>query len=231
MTSVMIATPAYGGQVTEPYFQSVLKTVFEANRVGLPVAVFTQSNESLITRARNNMVSTFLESQFDQLLWIDADIQFDPANVLRLVNSPYEVTATAYPLKGVYWDAVAGDTAEAKQASSKQFVVNRVTDVVDDNGFAEVYDAGTGFMCIKRSALEKMVTEYPELEYRADDGGLADDQRKRYLFFDTMLDTMDDGVRYLSEDYAFCRRWQNIGGKVMLDTKGPALGHRGSYTY
>lgn len=231
MTNVMIATPCYGGQVTEPYFQSVLRAVLEAQKQGINVSVFTQQGESLITRARNNMVKFFLDSGFDQLLWVDADVAFDPMNLFRLVNSDYEVTATAYPLKTIDWAAVAGHTAEEKAESGKRFVVNRVSDENDGNGFAEVLDAGTGFMCIKRSAFERMIEEIPDLEYRSDDHYLEEDQRQRYRLFDVMIEETDNGPRYLSEDYAFCRRWQSIGGKVYLDTAGPALRHHGSYTY
>lgn len=229
----MIATPAYGGQVTEAYFQSVLRLMFEAQRLGLAIGVHTVTNESLITRARNNIVHTFMESPFEQLLWIDADIAFDVSNVLRLVNSTHEVTATPYPMKGIQWDAVAGSTAAEKIATGKQYVVNRVSDEKDAQGFVEVRDAGTGFMCIKRSVFEKMAEAYPELTYQSDHRVIGNDNnRNRYLFFDTMIEeTEEQGRRYLSEDYAFCRRWQNIGGKVLLDSEAPALGHRGSYTY
>jgi hypothetical protein len=232
MTNLMIATPAYGGQVTERYLQSLLALVFESQRIGLSIGVFTQTGESLITRARNNMLQTFIDHpEYDQLLWIDADIGFDTANVLRLVHSEHEVTATPYPLKTVNWDAVAGDTAEAKAATSRRFVINRLSDEVDPGGFSEALDAGTGFMCIKRSAIEKLMEAYPDDHYLADDPYVPADQRKRWLFFDTMLEETEEGRRYLSEDYAFARKWQNIGGKLYVDVTGPPLRHYGGYAY
>jgi hypothetical protein len=48
-----------------------------------------------------------------------------------------------------------------------------------------------------------------------------------YQFFDTMV---DETGRYLSEDYAFCRRWQAIGGKIHADMNS-CLTHHGQYLY
>lgn len=232
MTSVMIATPAYGGQVTEKYMQSVMALIFEAQRQGLNVGVFTQTGESLITRARNNMFQTFIDHpEYDQLLWIDADIGFEPLNVLRLVHSEHEVSAAPYPLKTVNWDSVRGDTPDEKQSTGRSWVVNQVSDEVDGTGFTEVLDAGTGFMCIKRSVIQKLQEAYPDDYYESDDHNVPEGERKRWLFFDTMLEETEQGKRYLSEDYAFCRKWQKIGGKVMLDVGGPALRHYGGYAY
>lgn len=230
MTSVMIATPAYGGQVTEKYLQSSLSLAFESTRMGLNVGFFTVTGESLITRARNNMLQTFIDSTYEQLLWIDADIGYDPVNVMRLVNSSHEVTAAPYALKTIDWDAVAGDTAETKQTSSRRFVVNQASEEVDPGGFSEVMDVGTGFLCIKRSAIEKMIEAYKDDYYFSDDPYVQGD-RKRWLLFDTMLDGEGENRRYLSEDYAFCRKWQNIGGKVYMDRHGPGLRHYGGYAY
>ena len=96
-------------------------------------------------------------------------------------------------------------------------------------GFAEVLDAATGFMLIKRECLLKMKEAYPDLKYKTDQiiNNKEFDSENTYLFFDTMKD--DDG-RYLSEDYAFSRRWQKIGGKIYADI-GSKITHFGSYRY
>ena len=41
---------------------------------------------------------------------------------------------------------------------------------------------------------------------------------------------MIENGRYLSEDYTFCRRWQNMGGKVYVDPH-VILDHVGTYTF
>ena len=98
-----------------------------------------------------------------------------------------------------------------------------------DKGFVEVLDAATGFLLIQRKCLEKMVDKYPDLYYKTDQilNGKEFNSKNTYLFFDTMKD--EDG-RYLSEDYAFSRRWQKIGGTIYADI-GSELTHYGNHRY
>lgn len=220
---VLLATPAYGGQVTEGYFQSVLKLMRVCYEAGLQVDVLTIRNESLITRARNNIVATFMRGDWTHLLFVDSDIEFEPEHVLSLLESGHGVSATPYAMKGLDWEAVAAADSDHKAASSIS-VTNLVKGGRMEHGFAEAIDAGTGFMCIKREVLEQMIKMYPELTYQTDSVG---EEGTRWALFDTML----AHGRYLSEDYAFCRRWQQIGGEVWVDVNSEPLGHQGSYTY
>lgn len=223
---VLIGTPAYGGQVTEAYFQSILQFKNAAFASGLDVSIMTITNESLITRARNNIVAAFLAGDYTDLLFIDADIKFDPKHVLRLLESTHAVTATPYPMKAINWNAAAetqGNADEMKNAAVYS-VVNTMNDAKTENGYTTVFDAGTGFMRIQRPVLELMIKAYPELQYISDE---QSNPSLRWALFDTMI----DNGRYLSEDYTFCRRWQAIGGEVWADMASPNLGHQGSYTY
>ena len=78
----------------------------------------------------------------------------------------------------------------------------------------KVDDAPTGFMVIKRSVFEKMMAAYPELNYISDSDYKREDKGLHYRFFDCMVDP--ESKRYLSEDYTFCRLWQQIGGEVYV---------------
>lgn len=223
---VLVATPAYGGQVTEKYFQSIIGLLHASYSWGIQIDVLTISNESLITRARNDIAATFLAGDWTDLLWIDGDIQFTPDHVARLLQAPYEVCATPYPMKALDWEKMAntfGGTEELRKASVLS-VINAETDAPREEGFIKCVDAGTGFMRVTRTAMEKLVAAHPELEYQTDVHGQSG---KRWAIYDTML---ADG-RYLSEDYAFCRRWQAIGGEVWADFTSPTLGHQGAYTF
>jgi len=119
----------------------------------------------------------------------------------------------------------AEQTEEALREASFLSVVNGVLaeDVVD--GFLAVQDAGTGFMCIQRSAMERMIEAHPETAYRSDHS--AHLNKPRYALFDCAI---VDG-RYLSEDYLFCHRWRALGGTVQADVASARLGHMGSYIY
>ena len=97
-----------------------------------------------------------------------------------------------------------------------------------ENGVIKLHDGATGFMMIKREAIDKMIAAYPELKYNNDLNTPADLQDYFYAFFDTMIDPKDK--RYLSEDYTFSRRWQDIGGDILLDPT-ISLNHFGSFNF
>jgi hypothetical protein len=220
---VLLATPAYGGQVTEAYLQSLLALVHASYARGVQIDVMTLTNESLITRARNEIVATFMGGDWTDLLWVDADISFSPEHVWRLLDAPHDVCATPYAMKGLDWDAasLAGTADTARQAAIMS-VINFMPGAVVEGGFAPALDAGTGFMRIKRSVLEKLIAAHPEVEYTSEKDG-----KTRWAIFDCII----HNGRYLSEDYTFCRRWQALGGQVWVDVASPNLGHQGSYTF
>jgi len=104
-------------------------------------------------------------------------------------------------------------------------------------GFIEVMDAATGFMLIKREVFIKMAKKYSHLKFKVDQHLGQPHETKyshheksdwNYAFFDTMIDP--ETKRYLSEDYAFCRLWQKIGGKVYADIMS-GLTHYGTYAF
>jgi len=94
------------------------------------------------------------------------------------------------------------------------------------DGFAEVLVGPTGFMLIKRDVFTKMHERYPELLC------VNDHQNKDLDTYHAVLDCMIDPVsrRYLSEDYAFCRRWQMMGGEIYADCM-TTLGHVGNIRF
>lgn len=224
---ILVGTPCYGGLASEPYVQSILRLVYAAPALDFEVAVLTTQGESLVTRARNDIVATFLAGDWDALLFVDADIEFDIANVIRLVESGHPVCATPYPLKKIMWDELTTanpTTVSEAQEAAYRTVIN-ATGSVEDDGFAPALDAGTGFMLIHRHVFAQMAAALPHIAYTCDTVG--GEGESRLAFFDTAI----EDHRYLSEDYLFCRRVQRLGGKVMVDTAGPGLKHHGSHTF
>jgi hypothetical protein len=226
---ILIATPCYGGQVTEGYLQSILNLIKEAWVRGVDVDVYTSAGDSLVTRARNDAVNTFLthEKNYTHLMFIDADIIFTWDNFERLLNSGKEIAAGMYPLKTINWDRILNREFPSKVemvAETLEVVINMAGEV-EEGGFAPCLDAGTGFMLIERGVFEKMMVAYPERKYTKD--GLGDDSTETFAFFDTMI---HEG-RYLSEDYFFCRQWQQLGGFVYVDMRTTVLVHQGVHRF
>lgn len=241
-----IATPCYGGQLNEPYFRSVIKMMTFFNGHQIPLAFGTIANESLVTRARNVLVAYFLASDYTHLMFIDADIEFQTEDILKLYAHKKDVVVGAYPKKGVAWDKIRSNLIDPankdKQLSDRdmasfgsdyainfKFVDKETKTIGVENGLIKLHDAGTGFMMISREAILKMIKAYPELKYNNDVNiNNADLKDHFYALFDTMIDPVDR--RYLSEDYTFCRRWQEIGGDVWLDPS-ISLNHYGHFCF
>lgn len=243
---IFIATPCYGGQIGEPYFRSMMRLSILCNKYDIPFTVSTLANESLVTRGRNTLTSFFMEnSEATHLFFIDADIEFNAEDLLRMVAYDKPVIVGAYPKKAVNWNSIItaarndpDETADTIEGHSSNYVVNfdfmkdaegnRTNQVQILDNLIKLKDAGTGFMCIKKETIQQMFDAHPELKYANDINVDNKFEPHMYALFDTMIDP--ESRRYLSEDYTFCRLWQNLGGDVYLDPR-TALNHVGHYTF
>ena len=201
---------------------------------GIALRVQTLGMESLVTRARNTLVANFLDDEHaTHLLFIDADIGFSTAIIKRMLDFDDQVVCAPYPMKLINWSAIpqlVNDNLDYKTLSLPYVLNFEDKDNVEvKTGFAKVLDAATGCLLIKKECLLKMVKEYPDLHYKTDQivDGKEYNSKNTYLFFDTMKD--EDG-RYLSEDYAFSRRWQKIGGSIWADLSSDLI-HYGQYKF
>lgn len=232
---LMIGLPCYGGVLYDGLLHGMLDLQRACDARGIPLARVTVRNESLVQRARNRCMAEFLASpQFSHLLFIDADIGFRADAVLRLL-------AHDKPLVGGLY--------RRKQMDQADYVWNRLPaaqEKREPSGLISCAAIGTGFMMIRRDVPEAMIRasmRRPSLLRRmmgdrqatsplrylvagadGEPGGWRD-----YTF--TLFDCWtDESGNYLSEDYAFCRRWRDLGGDVWAD---PAimLDHIGTATF
>lgn len=224
-----MATPCYGGLVNERYAQSLVQLVSQAIQLGVQVGYFTRSNESLITRARNDLVATFLTTPATHLMFIDADINFNASDVFKMITADKDVITGAYPTKIIDWEKMSQgkNTVEDLRKNSVRYASGLASAVKTPDGLYEVQDGATGFMLIKRNVIESMIKHYPETRYMPE---IFDDPSQEGVEKYALFDTMIDNGRYLSEDYTFCRRWQNMGGKIYVDPT-VILDHVGIYTF
>jgi hypothetical protein len=235
--NIFFATPCYGGVLTDQYFLSMFRATQLLTAAQIPFRITTLRNESLITRARNILTAMFLESDCTHLMFIDADIEFEPESILRMLGMEKQLIAGAYPKKTIDWEnvkraALSGQSDiqnySAQYAINLKFLDPATKQVNIDRGAVEVLDASTGFFMVQRVVFEKMIQAYPELHYKNDSSIDPKFNKHCYALFDTWIDPSDN--RYLSEDYTFCRRWQNIGGKIWLDPN-TKLNHVGAFTF
>jgi hypothetical protein len=243
VANVYVATPSYGAVVTTDYVLGLLDLCEEATQHGFGVQVNFNSFDSLITRARNTMVAEFLaDDRFTHLMWIDGDIGFKGADVVRLLQAGRPVVAGVYPLKIDGWPAAgleepipAGSTKADFQARYAMYpaVARGNALETDADGFLDALYAPTGFMLIKREVFVALMRRFPELKCSSKLAGRPEFDTGipatfLYAFFDTMIDR-ESGM-YLSEDYAFCRLIESIGIMPALDARSN-LRHQGIAVY
>jgi hypothetical protein len=215
---ILIGTPAIGGQLSSLYTSSVLqfqKACLQGGEIDFNVLV--PGVDSLITRARQDIVARFLEiPEATHLLFIDADIGFEPEQVFRLLRFDSEIAAALYPHQRT---GLEGRSPSESDSLAYAYEGEDPGHAVFKNGFMKVRYAGTGFMLIKRSVFLDMIKRHPELNYSS--AVLMDDPLSqspfRYALFNCLLDEKT-GV-YLSEDASFCRRWTDMGGEIWADTE------------
>ena len=131
-TAVFLSTPCYGGLCLERYMSSVIKLQMLMLKEGINLMIDTTENESLVHRARNVSVGRFIQkTECDYMMFIDADIDFDPAAVVRLVRSGHDLSVACYPKKVVMWDQAAtaikkGDERDMAMLSSSLVVLSLI---------------------------------------------------------------------------------------------------------
>jgi hypothetical protein len=207
-----IGIPCYGGMVSEPTMTSFLRFTLLAQQAGLNWSLDTMVNESLVTRARNNLMAKMMTNkEATHFMFIDADIRFQPESILQMMAYEKDVIGGLYP----------------KKALPVSYVINLKPETKIQGDIFTVDTMGTGFLMFKRNVYEKLIDVHPECKY-VDDVGLGKQyEPMMYSIFDCKI---DERGHYLSEDWLFCRRWQAIGGEIWAHSK-VLLNHVGHYEY
>ena len=211
-TRVHICMPCYGGQLTESTFMSFIKWSNTARQLGIEWTMETMTNESLITRARNTLTAKFLTNpDSTHLMFIDADIGWEPWHLLVLLDRDVDVIGGLYPMKSmpIKWCVNGFEGAEE-----------------GPNGLQEVTKTGTGFLLIKKHVFDKLKSHPAVKPFKNDIGLPAELDPHMKTYFDTAVREN----RYYSEDWMFCENWRDIGGKVWVD-KRVLLKHTGTYVF
>ena len=212
-TRVHICMPCYGGQLTESTFMSFINWANTCRQLGIDWTVETMTNESLISRARNTLTAKFLNTEGStHLMFIDADIGWEPWHLLALLNADKDVIGGLYPMKSL----------------PVKWCVNGIpgANENDPSGLVEVTKTGTGFLLMKRHVFEKL-NQHPAVKPFTNDIGL-DPVLNQYM--KTYFDTAVREGRYYSEDWTFCENWRDLGNQIFVD-KRVLLKHTGTYVF
>jgi len=234
---IFLATPVHS-DVSIHYAQALLefqKYCFE-NKIKVTFQLF---KSSLITQGRNLCVGSFMETGHSHLLFVDADIDFQPKSIQAMIDKDKDVISVPYPMKTFNWEKMFSNFKEGKIKNPEVLSMNGNTypmrlpdeeNIQIENGCIEVSHSPTGCMLIKRSVIEKMIEKYPEMRISQPTiiNGKPVEKPFLYNFFDTMFDPVTH--TYMGEDFAFCKRWKDIGGKchAIVDQ---LISHVGEHQY
>jgi len=236
--NIFVGVPMYGGMCTGYFTQSLLTLGPVLNQNGYDMAFSAIFNESLIQRGRNALAHGFMQRpECTHLMFIDADIKFNPQDIIKMIEADKDIICGIYPKKEINWvevekavkEGVPTDKLKTRTAS---VVVNlkdyagSVTVPVSEP--VEIFNGGTGFMLIKRNTFEVMKSVVNS--YNNDvlflDGGISNDRITEYFAC-----AIEPGTeRLLSEDYFFCWKAREAGLKVWA-APWAQLGHFGSYLF
>jgi len=244
--SLFVGVPMYGGQCAGLFCKSTNELSKMCATYGINIRFYYLFNESLVQRARNYITDEFMRSEYTHLLFIDSDIGFNTKDVLSLLalqtQNPdqLDIVAGPYPKKTIAWEKIREAVRQGKADENPfhleyyyaDYVFNPIKGIKSFkiNEPLEVSEAGTGFMLIPRSALEKYKEAYPQYLYTPDHLRTSnfDGTRDIMAYFDCEIDPVSR--RYLSEDYFFCRKARDIGIKIHM-CPWMELQHVGTYTF
>lgn len=159
---------------------------FELNPLFLPAC-------SDLARGRNQIVREFLESDSDKLMFLDADVSFEPGAMIKVAHYPYDVVGGCYRLKQQEEDYPLG-------------FLDKDELWANEHGLLEVAMLPTGFLCISRDAFYKFRGAYPHRTYESRG-------KESFAYFEIPY---MKGSLYTEDSY-FCEKWLEIGGKIYLD--------------
>ena len=221
---VYIAMPCYGDMKVETCV-SLIDTFSALGGSGVECR-FKSVKSSLVTHGRNLLTAGFLDSGFDYMLFVDADVEFKPEAVMRMLVPEKDIICTPYRNKEDPWISRYSVKFEDK---------NNIKILEWD--LVEIEEGPAGLMLIHRSVFEKLMDKHPELKVNFNKAtrekmnkeiGAVEDAINRYMynFWDTTF-RLDTGEGK-GEELAFCELAREAGFKIYANLDSWTT-HHGSY--
>ena len=201
----MIAMPVYTGMVHVPTMRSLLSDALRIASSGVAITLNDQCGSTYLNEARSECVHMFLKSKCTDLIFVDWDVVWPAGAMQKLLSHPVDVVGGIYPQRT---DPI---TFNVRTHEADKYPVDPATGLID------VLGLHTGFLRISRKAAEAMTEHYRSETYERN-GAKIVHLFDRYRIPGT--------TRMLGDDYSFCQRWVDMGGKCWLDASFD-MGHIG----
>jgi len=206
--NVIIGTPCLDGRVDALYTHSLIESIKTCANIGINLHPVFITRESLLQRARNDLMYYAHISDISDMVFIDSDQFWKSEDLIKLLNNDKDFI---------------GGTYRKKSYDTEQYVVKVLNEDVkiDENGLMEVAGLGTGFLKLSKKAIDTFFESSDISEYAADDG------EKRKMIFNISISEQGDLV---GEDIYMCNLYRQLGGHIHLDTN-ITIGHVGSIIF
>jgi hypothetical protein len=240
---VHILTPCFGSVCFVNYVHCLIMTMEAFRKYGIGVSVDFCKNDSLVSRARNNLVARAMNNPaMTHIMFIDNDITWDPIDIMKLLISNKQLVGGIYPLKHYNWNNLLHDKKNPNSDNIvKDWIKNKnnsqFKDIISDehmvqykmlsynvnylnttiqveNNLTQVKHLATGFMMIQRNVITSLSKAFPSTKY-TDDVSFLRPEENKYAF--ALFDCGVEDDHYYSEDWMFCHRWTKLGGSVYID--------------
>jgi len=194
MKKVMIATPCYDGKIAAHYADSMLNSVILGSKEKIIIRPVYLPHQAVIQYARNELLKLFLASEFEQLVFIDSDQAWKPEDLIKLIKSDKDFVGAPVIRK-----------AEREMYNIK-CVDNPLK--INKDGYMVVDAVGTGMLKLSRNCVQKVwdISQEYTMDFQKEPHRMA---------FEIGI---NDKGQTVSEDNMFCFKWQELGGKVYIDT-------------
>jgi len=220
VTKLFIATPAYGEVFYSSYVQSLMRLLPELARRRWD-SLYVTTSFSDIAESRNALLTRwFDETDASHLLFIDADMGFEPSLVMDMLELNEPLVGVVAPKRKVDLDRLAQSAPESGNAASVRQSIAQAHEFVikgagrgSRNGFIRVEGCGAGILLIRRDCIEKMLQQMPEIS--DDTAGYTSPLGQGMHRMIRAFEPLRLEQARLSEDFAFCYRWRRrCGGEV-----------------
>ena len=221
---VYVATPCYGMMQVETCVSLI--DMFSALGGSGVECKFKSVRTSLVTHGRNLLTAGFLNSGFDYMLFVDADVEFKPEAVMRMLVPKKDIVCTPYRVK---------NKPEMMEYAVK--FKNSKDIKIEPWDIVEIEEGPAGLMLIHRTVFERLMDKHPELKIRFDaptrkkmneEIGAVEDAIDRYMynFWDTTFG-LDTG-EWKGEDLSFCALAREAGFRIYANLDSETT-HHGSW--
>jgi hypothetical protein len=211
---IVVAIPVYDGKLQVQSVRCLLNEQLLAREIGDDLQFQFLPSCSHAAMGRNQLAQTFMDSDADRLVFLDADVTFESGAIIKIAHKPVDFVGGAYRFK------MDEELYPVGWLDKKELWANEL-------GLLEVKTLPGGFLSLSRNVFEKLKAAHPEREYEHF-GKMA------HCYFQMLF---TEGHLY-GEDSYFCKEWRDIGGQVFLDPEielthwdanKPFIGHIGKW--